>query len=321
MTADSAALLTIEQRVRSTLNTRLDSIVTNYGAYLSATLREDPDAAAGEMLSRPQVHAALLAVLGGAATQTEALIRASYRASGQLGATAAASELGEKTRVEMPTEYIDAVIADVTAAYSTAQVDIHNSIIAAHASAVAGSFTTAALILVTVEALRRAVRRLGVRVVSGAVVAIYRGFADGMLTAATGHAGSTPYLRIFKRWEVTATDPCPCCAALNGVTLPLGDLFDANASTDPNFTPPRVYRDLQGPPRHPNCRCRLVVTLSPASAVLQQQVAKSSPAPTGLLSAAQVRQMDSTRFAALTAFLTGTLRAVKRLLGRISRGG
>lgn len=48
-----------------------------------------------------------------------------------------------------------------------------------------------------------------------------------------------------KRWTVTADDRlCPICAPMQGIEVPLDAAFPGG---------------VQGPPRHPQCRCALVL--------------------------------------------------------------
>lgn len=57
------------------------------------------------------------------------------------------------------------------------------------------------------------------------------------------------------KWVAKVDDrTCSGCLALNGTVVPIGTQFphDAGGLSTP------VYHDLIAPPRHPNCRCRLV---------------------------------------------------------------
>lgn len=66
---------------------------------------------------------------------------------------------------------------------------------------------------------------------------------------------------------------CGTCAALHGTTVALGEEFDPEAHFGAG-RPPRPYGDFQGPPRHPNCGCRLVPYID---AVAQQQARLRDP--------------------------------------------
>lgn len=94
------------------------------------------------------------------------------------------------------------------------------------------------------------------RAALSAQTAANRAFTDGQLSV-------RPVDRMRKMWvaNFSAGTPCLTCSALHGSVIALTDTFDAERSYAPN--PPRVYRDLAGPPRHPNCRCRIVLVPDP----------------------------------------------------------
>lgn len=59
---------------------------------------------------------------------------------------------------------------------------------------------------------------------------------------------------VEKVWTTTKTaptPPCAHCAALDGTVVGVDALFTPPAGLTP-------YTDLDGPPAHPNCRCRIV---------------------------------------------------------------
>lgn len=57
----------------------------------------------------------------------------------------------------------------------------------------------------------------------------------------------------MKTWlRNPASKSCKWCIALDGTTIPVGDLFTLNGF--PSFQP------LVGPPRHPRCQCRLEIS-------------------------------------------------------------
>jgi hypothetical protein len=65
----------------------------------------------------------------------------------------------------------------------------------------------------------------------------------------------------MKRWIVTSNDPCGMCEALDGTMVGVNGEFDHNATTSEKDYR-RVWRNLLGPPRHPNCRCRLELVVT-----------------------------------------------------------
>lgn len=99
------------------------------------------------------------------------------------------------------------------------------------------------------KARRRAISRIE----HSAGVAATRGYTDSVLE-------SNRELRDFgymtrKLWLANFTNNTPCefCTALHGVEVGLDESFP----TDSNIL--KVYGDLKGPPRHPRCKCRLVI--------------------------------------------------------------
>lgn len=64
---------------------------------------------------------------------------------------------------------------------------------------------------------------------------------------------------VIKKMWVTRFGPGTCltCAALHGTIRTLGEAFP-DMVTFGTGLPPKPYGLLNGPPRHPNCRCRLV---------------------------------------------------------------
>lgn len=325
MSADSTALEAIERKVRAQLATQLDTVVTNFGAYLAAVIRgADAHTSITDLLSRADVHSALTAVLTGAQSRIETSIRAGYLAAARLAHSSIIdqfADLGADTDTPLPdaSAYLDAVITDVEKAFAAALVDIHHTIAAGY-DGITGPNAKSARILATNNALNRAARRLGVRVNAAAAVATHRGYTDTQLTLINRLAENATLMHVVKRWETTSTDPCPACAALHGTTARLDEDFDHNATTDTGARLPRVYRDLAGPPRHPNCRCRVVLNISDDTHTLARQMSATPPVPYTTLTAQDIRDMPAANYKALLAFLRASTSTVNTLLKRIRRG-
>lgn len=256
--AESAALLALEKRVKAGIGAALDTIVTNFGAYLASVVRGDVAGSGTELLSRDDVHTTLTAVLTGAQSSVETVTRSGYFAAAQLAKAVTGREfapLGHDVPETMPSlgGYLDAVLADVKAAFGQVLFDIHDGIRAGY-DGVSGDGAPAARALTTNAALKRAVRQLGVSVNAAGTTALHRGYSDAQIALYDQYRLINPFIALYKRWKVTAADPCATCKALDGVTVPLGVEFTAD---DPRRL--GVYRDLHGPPRHPGCRCRLVL--------------------------------------------------------------
>lgn len=322
--SDDTLLATLEQRVRSLVTARLRTIVTEYGVYLLSAIKQHPQASATEILSQPAVHTALTTTLSAAHSSVESTIRAGYTAAARAGihtATADTAALGHTTAdIGTPTAYLDTILGDLRRAFDTARLDITDSVRAAH-DGTTGQAAPPARVLVSTEAVNRAVRRLGVRAGAAASVAVHRGYTEAQNAVYADLAAAHPTLNLLKRWEVTSANPCPACAALHGTAIAIDQQFDAAATDDPSTAPPAVHRDLHGPPRHPNCRCRLSLQPSPASTALRAEVAKPTPGQATYLSAAAVRQMPTDQYELLTRFLAAALARVQRLAKEIRGGG
>lgn len=144
------------------------------------------------------------------------------------------------------------------------------------------------------------------RISHGAGVASQRGYTDQIISAYTELEDFG--LRIEKYWVANFVDntPCPSCTKLHGTSVGLRESFEP-------FSPEtKVYRDLQGPPRHPRCKCRLqmfVITLESAFETPNFVTPQDAPA---MMSSQAVKSMSSGIFAAILA----SLRAIMKFLRR-----
>lgn len=322
--SEDTLLSTVEQRVRTLVDAGLRSINTRIGVYLGGAINADPTASGAQVTSDTRVHAALVDALAQARASVEGSIRAGYRAAVRAGLGAAAAEAGElgfdASDVETGAGTLEAILRDVGAAFAAARLDIVDSARVA-IDGVDGPDQAAARVLVAAAAVDRATRRLGVRVKAAAAVAVHQGYTDGQAAVHDALAAAQPYLTLTKRWEVRSANPCPACAALHGTSVALDADFDATATVDATWTPPRPWRGtLGGPPRHPNCRCRIVLDLSPASGQLRAEIGTPGPARAGTLSAADIRRMDKARYTALTGYLDAALTRLQALLKEIRDG-
>lgn len=146
--------------------------------------------------------------------------------------------------------------------------------------------------------------------------------------------------KAWKQWRCRRSPPddrtCYWCRALHGVVIPLHASFPAGEPVDLTghgrlTRPPRVYRGiLKGPPRHPRCRCCIVILTSlpdvssdsgsqePATNAGVGDAAPTTSAPV-FLAAAQVREMPEGKFQALTHFLEAAVHELGQVLDRLRR--
>ncbi len=96
-------------------------------------------------------------------------------------------------------------------------------------------------------------RRAISRIEHSAGVGATRGYTDSVLET-NRELRDFGYM-VRKLWVANFidNDPCDFCVELHGMEVPFEDDFP----TDANLL--KVYGDLKGPPRHPRCKCRLVV--------------------------------------------------------------
>jgi hypothetical protein len=157
---------------------------------------------------------------------------------------------------------------------------------------------------------------------------------------------------VWKQWRcrcVPHTDTpdervCHWCRILHGVVIPLHSNFPGGGAADLTghghlTRPPKIYHGvLQGPPRHPRCRCRIVIlTKLPSERVSSPQgsgqgaTAAASPgrgtgsqeqmlpanSPVTFLAAADIRDMPSTRYRSMVAFLEAAVHELGQVLTRL----
>lgn len=154
---------------------------------------------------------------------------------------------------------------------------------------------------------------------ASAAVAVQRGMTEGHAQA---YASVSKEWKLSKVWVANFSDPakppCPTCTALHGAEVPLNGKFSVKQSY---ATPPKVYIDLYGPPRHPHCRCVLLITAlkkedkaykgkdSPAGlrSFAQKQSKKVVNATTGI-SSQQIRDLPNKKFIEFRDIVLNTIR-------------
>lgn len=99
-------------------------------------------------------------------------------------------------------------------------------------------------------------RRAILNMKHSAGVAAQRGYTDSII-ASYGELADKGYT-LIKVWVANFKDntPCPICHGLHGTEAPLRSPYPFSANSKV-----KVYRDLMGPPRHPQCRCYIVVLI------------------------------------------------------------
>lgn len=153
-------------------------------------------------------------------------------------------------------------------------------------------------------------RRLRFRSGLSVQAAVRRGFTENQLAA--GEAIQKKGALLRKVWLANFSNhtPCDTCLSLHGTEMDLHEEFPHGGDKSP-----KVYEGLQGPPRHPNCHCYMlvyVVTLEKTAQIpLAPVVAEEK-----FMSSLDVRRLPRAVF---TAAVT-TLRLIAGKLKGVFRG-
>lgn len=139
-------------------------------------------------------------------------------------------------------------------------------------------------------------RRVVFRMQHSAGVAAQRGYTDEMIQAYTELQDFGFQLR--KVWLANFVNNAPCehCVALHGTEAALHESFPVSSEL-------KVYGDLKGPPRHPNCKCYLaILVVSLENAFEALDIDDPGPAPQ-TMTTADVKRMPGKIFAAVVKTL------------------
>ncbi len=267
MNALALALLAIEARVRDAVVEQIEKASRAYGGYLAAVLASGGITDGNALNSRADLHQALLMLLNAAQRNVSDQIRAAYTAAVQIARNALVdelSDLGHETGTDLGNlgSTLTALLLDVENSFGRARIEIQNGIAQAF-DGVAGDndqVTTVRQLAVN-AALTRAATRLRMRSVATVSTSVHQASRDAQTAMLRNYATIHGYATVSKRWRVTSDNPCGMCKALHGTVVGVTDEFNRNANSGTGKLRP-VYLDLQGPPRHPNCRCQIELVVS-----------------------------------------------------------
>jgi hypothetical protein len=253
------ALITLEQQVRQQVHDSIaDAFTTLAAAAVVAASTAPGTVLTGlALLSLPAFHAALVAAVTRAREDTAASVHAAYAAAAQIALTKVTADLAHDDYTVpgvLPElgDTIDRILADVDTMFGHAQTDVQNTLHAAYDKASTSEARTVAVD----QAVHDAEARLQQRAAAAASTATHKGSTDAEQAIYNEYQNSTGTPGLMKRWRTTSNNPCGMCDALNGTMVGVNAEFDHNATTvDKDLRP--VWRNLLGPPRHPNCRCQL----------------------------------------------------------------
>lgn len=222
--------------------------------------------------------------------RVEAVVRSAYRASGEIGRSLAE---------------INSDIPGWKPSNATFRTDYLNSLQADARAAVSEYLKTMKRKTLTPEDAAKARARVVMRVQHSAGVATTRGYTDGLIAAY--QELDREGVRVEKLWSVSFLNntPCPRCMALHGERARLNEPFV-------DLDGVGIYRDLMGPPRHPRCRCFLIILLITAENAAQTIVLDSPQQPASSMTADQVRKLPTPVYHSVLAALKVTAKYIRR---------
>ncbi len=253
------ALIAVEAQVRQQVEEDIAVAVTATAAVLAAALATaliGPAAIASavELLSQATVHNGIHNALETGRSRVRASIASGYTAGANVALARARQDLGDDIDMPELDPTLDVLSGDVDTMFRHAEADITNSVRVAY-DGVQGPDADRLRPVVVDQAVQQAAARLQQRAAATAGTAVNQGAADAQQAIWTQYQNTHGGL-VYKRWVVTASDPCAVCLALDGTLVAVSAEFDHDAGSDTRDWRP-VWRNLLGPPRHPNCRCQL----------------------------------------------------------------
>lgn len=181
-------------------------------------------------------------------------VRRAYQSGWDLGRTAAGEEL-QSLGVEFSlpdvsdSSFLNSLLGDLDRNFGRLEAE---AAVRVRAIFEQDGGSGAAKVRAATDEVVRLAQELSSRAGLSAQVAANRAYTDAQVGTTTGSP-------VYKMWvaNFVQSKPCLTCLALHGTVIPLSDDFDGSRSYA--ASPPQVYGALSGPPRHPNCRCRLVI--------------------------------------------------------------
>lgn len=288
--ASSIATQRLQDQVQRRALADVRRLAARFTRYAGQVVRNNPDKPPEAVLHRPDVLQALDTELHDTHVKLASLATASYQASMRLARSKLEQEyahLGyEPPAVELwPSGYLTGVLADLDRAMDDAKTDILNLASAAYR----GVSTPASYhqrpggvanvtrelgrlrALAVAAAVNVAMQRLDLRVRGVMSVLVTKGQSEIQLDSYEQFGREHPTLRLGKQWQTTSDHPCDMCQALEGTVIGLDQQFSHTATI--GRKPIAVFRDLYGPPRHPQCQCELVLVILPSTGVEPLQLA------------------------------------------------
>lgn len=175
-----------------------------------------------------------------------------------------------------------------------------------------------------------AVWRLGLRNSLTASVAPVRRQGEAVLHSAAVAGPGWMVKWVCRKGPDGKPDPKVCywCRLLDAMgPIPFGSEFPAGRPVG-GMRPPRVYFNLRCPPRHPRCRCHIILVRVGGSGVstwLPSEVGAPIPyrveaAPASFISAEEIRSLPAARYHALADFHRAALHELGQVIRQHRQG-
>jgi hypothetical protein len=227
-------------------------------------------------------------------------------------------------------------MADIARLYATAEATLREAALSGFRSVPDGVFIPGASTVGSNPAMEAAQRRAQEvqRRVASAVWSL--GFRNDMTVSVApvrkrGESVLAEAAEAGPGWEVKwvcrkgpdgRPDPrvCHWCRLLDAMgPIPIGTEFPAGAPVG-GRRPPRVYFNLRCPPRHPRCRCRIILVRAGGGRDADEGADQATASPALFISADDIRSMPAARYDALADFHSAALHELGQVIRHHRQG-
>lgn len=259
--------LSVAERYKKTLRTSERQFTKSASGVFRAAVRgtlekfRDLVTKEPEALAAMPVHSMVRSALSPYQEQARESVRQAFAAGRSLGLQAVVDEMSllgvEYEYQSISADALTAALRDLDASFRKVERDLERSILRIWNDP--GPVSQARRLRLISQEISTAAQAMSKRAALSAQYVTNRAYTDAQTSVRT----DAP---VRKMWvaNFAAGPPCLTCSALHGATVALNEEFSHTQSFATN--PPRVYQDLQGPPRHPNCRCRVVLVTDESEA-------------------------------------------------------
>lgn len=304
------------ERVRSQLSAAVHAAFAQFTQHASLVTRTNPHASAHEVLSRPDVNGHLAAGVAQARETTQALVRQAWSAAG------GPADSGTLHRL----------LADTDALYDAAARRMRMAVQDAYESVPHQEFEPGVSEPGTNPAMEAAHERAGAvatairaetsrfLVSNRASVAVAASAAQTDATLEQAQRQQDSGQRVLLRWmSKRSPRTCPWCWELHGTTVPAGTEFPHGEPVVHSHGllrhPPQVWGHLYGPPRHPECECRLEIVVT-GEGEPPEELPAARPQHR-YIRASDIAAMPDAEYHALLMFMTAAVHELQLVLRRL----